>query len=145
MSESQYFRQEIKNHPVEPEYLNDLRILRRFIQGGSFGYRQFTDDVVFQRLKSRYPKAYSAFGEERRQEVLERYSYSPYIAKVEALPESEYKNKWLKDLRELRKIMILFIARLRWLHYEDDLRQAEEQAPRSFRSFQDRVRRVVNL
>jgi hypothetical protein len=107
MSESRYLRQEIQTHPDEPEYLNDLRILRRFIQNGSFGYRQ-SNDVVFQRLKIRYPKAYNAFGEERRRETLERYSYSPYIEKVEDLPDSAYKEKWLKDLRELRKIMILF-------------------------------------
>jgi hypothetical protein len=107
MSESQYLRQEIKDHPDEPEYLNDLRILRRFVQNGSFGFRQ-SDDVVFRRLKTRYQKAYSAFGEERRRETLERYRHSPYIEKVEALPESKYKEKWIKDLRELRKIMILF-------------------------------------
>lgn len=107
MSDSPYLRQEIESHPDEPEYLNDLRILRRFIQNGSFGYRASTD-VVFQRLKTRYPSAYSAFGEERKREVLERYRHSPYIERVEALPGSEYRDKWLKDLRELRRIMILF-------------------------------------
>lgn len=107
MPDSPYLKREVENHPDEPEYLNDLRILRRFVQNGSFGYRA-SDDVIFQRLKTRYPKAYSAFGEERKRRVLERYSYSPYIEKVEALPESEYKKQWLKDLRELRKIMILF-------------------------------------
>jgi hypothetical protein len=107
MSESSYLEREIEEHPDEPEYINDLRILRRFVQSGSFGYRQ-TQDVVFQRLKSRYPEAYSAFGAERRRDTLERYSHSPYIEKVEALPESEYRERWLKQLRELRKIMILF-------------------------------------
>lgn len=107
MSESRYLSQEIQSHPDEAEYLNDLRILRRFVNDGSFGYRQ-SKDVVFQRLKSRYPKAYSAFGEERRREVLERYRDSPYIQKIEELPDSNYKEKWLKDLKELRKIMILF-------------------------------------
>jgi hypothetical protein len=107
MSESRYLRQEIETYSNEPEYLNDLRILRRFVQNGSFGYRQSTD-VVFQRLKTRYPKAYSAFGEERRRETLEKYRHSPYIEKVEALPDSAYKEKWLKDLRELRRMMILF-------------------------------------
>jgi hypothetical protein len=107
MSESPYLKQQIETYPDEPEYLNDLRILRRFINDGSFGYRQ-SDDVVFRRLKTRYPKAYNAFGEERRREVLEKYEDSPYIEKVEALPDSAYRDKWLKDLRELRKIMILF-------------------------------------
>ena len=105
-SESPYIRREMEHHP-EPEYINDLRILRRFIQNGSFGYRQ-SDDVVFQTLKTRYPEAYNAIGKERKREVLEKYKHSPYIAQVEALPASEYREKWLKDLRELRKIMILF-------------------------------------
>src|SRR5215211_2001817 len=107
MSESPYLEQEIESHPDEPEYINDLRILRRFIQNGSFGYRQ-SDDTIFQRLKTRYPEAYSAFGRERKRETLEKYKFSPYIAQVEALPDSEYKEKWLRDLKELRKIMILF-------------------------------------
>jgi hypothetical protein len=67
---------EIEKHPDEPEYLADLRILRRFVQNGSFGYRQ-SDDAVFQKLKARYPEAYSAFGRERKREVLERYEHSP--------------------------------------------------------------------
>jgi hypothetical protein len=107
MSESRYLRQQIETHSDEPEYLSDLRILRRFINDGSFGYRQ-SEDVVFQRLKTRYPQAYNAFGEERKRETLEKYRCSPYIERVEALPESEYRDRWLKDLRELRKIMILF-------------------------------------
>jgi hypothetical protein len=106
MSESSYIRREMEQHP-EPEYLNDLRILRRFVQKGSFGYRQ-SNDVVFQRLKTRYPKAYSAFGAERRREILEKYERSPYIEKVEALPDSDQIEKRLRDLRELRKIIILF-------------------------------------
>jgi hypothetical protein len=106
MSESQYLKQQIENHPDEPEYINDLRILRRFVQNGSFGYRQ-SDDVVFQRLKTRYPEAYNAFGRERRIKILEQYKYSPHIAQIEALPHSEYREKWLKDLKELRRIMIL--------------------------------------
>ena len=70
MAESQYLKREMEQYP-EPEYLNDLRILRRFVQNGSFGYHQ-CNDVDFQRLKSRYPRAYSAFSEERRREVLQR-------------------------------------------------------------------------
>jgi hypothetical protein len=107
MPESQYLNEEAENHPDEPEYLNDLRILRRFVQNGSFGYHQ-SRDVVFQTLKARYPETYSAFGEERRRETLDRCNYSPYIERVGAFPDSEYSKKRLSDLRELRKIMILF-------------------------------------
>jgi hypothetical protein len=50
---------EIESHPDEPEYHADLRILRRFVYNGSFGYRA-SNDGVFQRLKTRYPEAYYA-------------------------------------------------------------------------------------
>jgi hypothetical protein len=50
-------------------YLADLRILRRFVQNGSFGYRE-SKDVVFQALTERYPEAYGAFGEERRRDEI---------------------------------------------------------------------------
>jgi len=105
-SESPYIRREMEHHP-EPEYLNDLRILRRFIQNGSFGYRQ-SDDVIFQRLKTRYPEAYNAFGEERRREVLEQYRDSPYIEQQQHMyPNNPDKDDYLKALGRLRHIMIL--------------------------------------
>ncbi len=71
MAQSEYISKEIEQHP-EAENLSDLRILRRFVQTGSFGYRE-SEDVVFQTLKERYPEAYGAFGRERKREVLERY------------------------------------------------------------------------
>lgn len=70
-SESDYLWREMENHSDEPEYINDLRILKRFVQNGSFGYYQ-SKDVVFQTLKARYPEAYNAFGEERRRDTLEK-------------------------------------------------------------------------
>jgi len=107
MSESEYIRREMENHP-EPEYLADLRILRRFVQNGSFGYRQ-SDDVVFQTLMTRYPQAYDAFGRERKQEILERYVYSPYIEEqTRTYPNNPDKDRYLKALKRLRNIMILF-------------------------------------
>src|SRR5215212_3898594 len=108
MSESRYLKQQVENHPDEPEYINDLRILRRFIQSGSFGYHQ-TNDVVFQRLKSRYPRAYSAFGEERRRETLQRHEHSPYIElQRQVYPRNPDKDDYLKSLERLRYVMILF-------------------------------------
>lgn len=59
MFESDYLKQETENHSDEAEYLSDLRILRRFVQNGSFGYRE-SKDAVFQRLKVRYPEAYGS-------------------------------------------------------------------------------------
>src|SRR5215212_1393645 len=106
MSESQYLKREMERNP-EPEYINDLRILRRFVQNGSFGFKQ-SDDVVFQRLKSRYPRAYSAFGEERRRETLQRYEHSPYIEEQKQVyPDNPDKDGYIKALERLRHIMIM--------------------------------------
>ncbi|MBD0328300.1 MAG: hypothetical protein ICV68_17915 [Pyrinomonadaceae bacterium] len=107
MSESLYIRREMEQHP-ELEYINDLRILRRFIQNGSFGYRQ-SNNVVFETLKTRYPEAYNALGEERRREVLEKYRDSPYIElQRKVYPNNPDKDDYLKALERLRNIMILF-------------------------------------
>ena len=108
MSESEYIRRELEQHPDESEYLSDLRILRRFVQIGSFGYRQ-SKDVVFQRLKTRYPEAYGAFGRERKREVLERYTHSTYIEEQRrTYPNNPDKDNYLKSLERLRHVMILF-------------------------------------
>ena len=107
MSESEYIDKEMEEHP-EPEYLADLRILRRFVQNGSFGYRE-SKDVVFQTLKERYPEAYGAFGRERKREVLERYDHSPYIEEQRrTYPNNPGKDDYLKSLERLRHVMILF-------------------------------------
>jgi hypothetical protein len=107
MAEFQYLKRETEQNP-ESEYINDLRILRRFVQNGSFGYHQ-SDDVVFQRLKSRYPRAHSAFGEERRREVLQRYEHSPYIEKQKSTyPNNPDKDGYIQSLDRLRHVMILF-------------------------------------
>ncbi|MDP9438429.1 MAG: hypothetical protein M3P49_06770 [Actinomycetota bacterium] len=105
--ESEYIRREMEQHP-EPEYHSDLRILRRFVQNGSFGYRE-SNDVVFQTLKNRYPEAYSAFGREREREVLERYAISPYIEEQRrTYPNNPDKDNYIKSLERLRHVMILF-------------------------------------
>jgi hypothetical protein len=106
MAESEYIRKEAEENP-EPEYLADLRILRRFVRNGSFGYRK-SDDVVFQTLKTRYPEAYSAFGREREREVLERYEHSPYIEEQRrTYPNNPDKDHYLKSLESLRHVMVL--------------------------------------
>ena len=106
MSESEYLRREMDNHS-EPEYINDLRILRRFVQNGSFGYRQ-SRDVIFHTLKTHYPEAYSEFGEERRRETLEGYEVSPYIEEQKkTYPNNPDKDDYIKALGRLRHVMIL--------------------------------------
>lgn len=107
MSESEYIRREIEQHP-EPEYHSDLRILRRFVYDRSFGYRQ-SKDVVFQTLKARYPEAYSAFGRERKGEVLEAYRTSAYIqGQRRTYPNNPDKEGYLEALERLRQHMIMF-------------------------------------
>ncbi len=99
MTESEYLRREMENHP-EPEYVADLRILRRFVQNGSFGFKQ-SEDVVFQTLKARYPEAYSAFGEEHRRETLERYKESSYIElQRKTYPNNPDKDDYLTHLTQ---------------------------------------------
>jgi hypothetical protein len=106
-SGSEYLRREMGNHP-EAEYLADLRILRRFVYNGSFGYRE-SKDVVFQRLKTRYSAAYYAFGEERKREVLEQYEHSPYIERQRrTYPNNPDKDNYLAALERLRHHMIMF-------------------------------------
>lgn len=89
------------------EYVNDLRILKRFVQAGSFGYKGF-DDEVFRRLSSRYPEAYAAFGKERKQDVLEKSKRSPYIeGQKDTYPNNPDKPFYLDKLEKLKTLMIL--------------------------------------
>ena len=108
VSESPYLKEQIEKYSDEPEYLNDLRILRRFVQNGSFGYHQ-SRNIVFRTLKTRYPEAYSVFGEERRRETLERFKISPYIEEQKrTYPNNPDKDGYLRSLERLRHVMILF-------------------------------------
>lgn len=89
------------------EYVNDLRILKRFVQAGSFGYKEF-DDEVFRRLSTRYPEAYAAFGEERKQDVLSANALSPYIeGQRRTYPNNPDKPFYLERIEKLRHLMIL--------------------------------------
>ena len=89
------------------EYVNDLRILKRFVQAGSFGYKEF-DDEVFRRLSNRYPEAYAAFGKERKQDVLEKNKHSPYIERQKvSYPNNPDKPFYIAKLEKLKTLMIL--------------------------------------
>ena len=89
------------------EYVNDLRILKRCVQAGSFGYKEF-DDEVFRRLSNRYPEAYAAFGKERKQDVLEKNRTSSYIElQKETYPGNPDKPFYIARLERLRHLMIL--------------------------------------
>jgi hypothetical protein len=108
VSESEYISREIEKYLDEPEYLNDLRILRRFVQNGSFGFKQ-SDDFVFEQLKKRYPEAYNTFGEERRRETLRSNEDSPYIDEQKrTYPNNPDKDRYIEALKRLRYVMIMF-------------------------------------
>ncbi len=96
-----------KTGPTDGEYASDLRILRRFVYSGSFGFRQ-SDDEVFQRLKARYPEAYAAFGEERKQGALEANAHSPYIeGQRRTYPNNPDKDVYIRRLERLKHLMVL--------------------------------------
>ena len=96
-----------KTGQTEGEYASDLRILRRFVYSGSFGFRQ-SDNEVFQRLKARYPEAYAAFGRERKQEVLEANAGSEYIEdQRRTYPNNPDRDEYLDRLERLRHLMVL--------------------------------------
>lgn len=89
------------------EYVNDLRILKRFVRAGSFGYKEF-DDEVFRRLSNRYPEACAAFGEERKQDILKENGHSPYIeGQKETYPANPDKPFYIARLEKLKTLMIL--------------------------------------
>jgi len=140
MPESGYLRREAENYPDEPEYLNDLRILRRFVQEGSFGYRQ-SRDIVVQTLKARYSEFYSAFGEECRRETLERYKHSPYI-EVQRMtyPNNPDKDDYLESLERLRHVIFLF--RLGYGSREMNMLRvnSSRRYPEAYEAFEDELR-----
>jgi len=143
VSESAYLRREIENHPDEPEYINDLRILRRFVQNGSFGYRQ-SKDVVFQRLMIRYPEAYNAFGLERRRETLEKYERSRYIElQRRTYPNNPDKEDYLKALERLRHIMILFGLGYGSREMAMAYTNSKNRCPEAYEAFREELERVT--
>ena len=44
--------------------------------------------------------------EQQRRETLEKYRHSAYIEEVEGWPDSEAKDRYLKDLKQLKDVMI---------------------------------------
>src|ERR671917_513448 len=115
MSESEYIRRELEQHPDESEYLSDLRILRRFVQIGSFG-------------------------RERKREVLERYTHSTYIEEQRrTYPNNPDKDNYLKSLERLRHVMILF--RLGYGSREMAMKRvnSSRRYPEAYKVFEDEL------
>ncbi len=120
VSESPYIRW-VKNKDSEPDpnYIYELNVLRAMVRQedrqGDVGWGGTWTKERYQRLKDKYPEALMAFEaelrwereeEQLRRETLEKYKDSPYIAEVEGWPDSEGKDKYLRDLKRLKGIMI---------------------------------------
>ncbi len=120
VSESPYIRH-IKNKRPEPDpqYVYELNVLRAMVRQedrqGDIGWGGTWTKERYQRLKDKHPEAVMAFEaelrwereeEQLRRETLAKYRYSAYIAEVEGWPDSEGKDKYLRDLKRLRDIMI---------------------------------------
>jgi hypothetical protein len=120
--ESPYIRW-VKNKDPEPDphYVYELTVLRAMVRQedrqGDIGWGGLTWTWErYQRLKEKHPEALMAFEaelrwekerERLRQQALERYSHSsPYIQEVEGWPDSEARDNYLKDLRQLRDVMV---------------------------------------
>ncbi len=120
MSESPYIRR-IRDKRPEPDslYVYELNVLRAMVRQeyrqGDVGWGGSWTKERYQYLKDKHPEALMAFEaelrwereeEQLRRETLEKYKDSPYIEEVEGWPDSEGKDKYLRDLKRLRDIMI---------------------------------------
>ncbi len=120
VSESPYIRR-IKNKRPEPDpqYVYELNVLRAMVRQedrqGDVGWGGSWTKERYQKLRDKHPEAVMAFEAELkwereedqlRRETLEKYRYSPYVEEVEGWPDSEGKDKYLRDLKRLKDIMI---------------------------------------
>lgn len=120
MNESPYIRF-VKNKDSEPDpnYVYDLNVLRAMVRQedrqGDIGWGGSWTKERYQRLRDIHPEALMAFEAELRwereeaqlrRETLEKYERSPYIDEIEEWPDSEGKDRYLRDLKRLRDVMI---------------------------------------
>ncbi len=120
VNESPYIRW-VKNKDSEPDpnYIYELNVLRAMVRQedrqGDIGWGGTWTKERYHQLRDKHPEALMAFEaelrwereeEQLRRETLEKYKDSPYIAEVEGWPDSEGKDKYLRDLKRLKDIMI---------------------------------------
>jgi hypothetical protein len=109
-----------KYPPPDSNYVYELNVLRAMVrqedrQGDKgWGGRTWTWER-YQRLREKHPEALMAFEaelrwekeeEQHRREVLEKYTHSPYIEEVQGWPDSGEKDSYVRDLRQLRDVML---------------------------------------
>ncbi len=120
MGESPYLKV-LKNKivPLDPSYLHELEVLRAMLRQEDYqesGWGGSWTKERFQTLKDKHPEALMVFetelrvGKEKerhRRETFDRLMPSPYIEqKGRELPDSEGKKKRLRNLRNLKWLMI---------------------------------------
>ncbi len=106
--------------PLNPYYLHELEVLRAMLRQedyqGDSGWGGSWTKERFQNLKDKHPEALMVFEtelrlekekERYRRETFDRLMPSPYIEqKGRELPDSEGKKKRLRNLRNLKWLMI---------------------------------------
>ncbi len=102
--------------PLDPSYLHELEVLRAMLRQGDSGWGGSWTKERYQSLKEKHPEALMVFEtelrlekekERHRRETFQRLMPSPYIEqKDRELPDSEGKKKRLRNLRNLKWLMI---------------------------------------
>jgi hypothetical protein len=109
-----------KHPPPDPHYVYELNVLRAMVRQedrqGDEGWGGMTWTWErYQRLKEKHPEALMAFEAELRWEkeeeqhqraVLDKYKHSPYLEEVAGWPDSDARENYLRDLRQLRDVMV---------------------------------------
>jgi hypothetical protein len=108
-----------KRPEPDPQFVYELNVLRAMVRQedrqGEAGWGGTWTKERYQRLKAKHPEALMAFEaeirwekeeEQHRRETLEKYGYSRYIEAVEAWPESETRDSYLRDLKRLKHLMV---------------------------------------
>ncbi len=154
MSGSHYLRM-LKNKivPLDPSYLHELEVLRAMLRQedyqGDSGWGGSWTKERFQNLKEKHPEALMVFQteirlekkkEKHRRETFDRLMPSSYIEqKKRELPDSEEKDKYLKNLRNLKRLMIA--SRLGGVDYTGGmaLTNFKNSFPEAYEAFQEEL------
>ncbi len=161
ISDSPYLRT-LKNKtiPLNPYYLHELEVLRAMVgkedlSWSDSSWRGEMTKERYRRLRERYPEAYGAFeselwaqkGRDRRKiRTRRKLEPSPYIErKRRELPDSEEKDKYLRKLMNLKRLMTA--SRLGGVGYGGGttLRGLRISYPEAYEAFQEELGRQAVL
>ncbi len=139
--------------PLDPYYLHELEVLRAMLRQedyqGDSGWGGSWTKERFQNLKDKHPEALMVFEneirlekkkEKHRRETFDRLMPSPYIErKKRELLDSQDKKKYLKNLRNLKRLMIA--SRLGGVGYAGGiaLTNFKNSFPEAYEAFQEEL------